>query len=39
MPMANSRSEAPVRRVFRYLSLRGAEGEEAISTDSPRGRE
>ncbi len=37
--MANSRSESPVRRVFGYLSLRGAEGEEPISSGSPRGRE
>jgi hypothetical protein len=37
--MAKSRSESPLRGAFPHLSLRGAEGDEAISKDSPRGRE
>jgi hypothetical protein len=37
--MAKSRSESPLQGVFPLVSLRGAEGDEAISTDSPRGRE
>jgi hypothetical protein len=37
--MAKSRRESPLREAFPLLSLRGAEGHEAISKDSPRGRE
>jgi hypothetical protein len=40
--MANPQSESPLRRAFPFLSLRGASinrGDEAISMDSPRGRE
>jgi hypothetical protein len=36
--MAKSRSESPLREAFPLLSLRGAEGDEAISKDSQRGR-
>ena len=37
--MAKSRRESPVREAFPLLSLRGAEGDKAISEGSPRGRE
>jgi hypothetical protein len=37
--MAKSRSEALLREAFPFLSLRGAEGDEAISKGSPRGRQ
>jgi hypothetical protein len=36
--MAKSRSESLLRGAFSLLLLRGAEGDEAISKDSPRGR-
>jgi hypothetical protein len=36
--MGKSRSEPRLPGVF-FSSLRGAEGDAAISTDSPRGRE
>ena len=35
--MAKSQSEAPLRVAFSLGSLRGAEGDEAISKDSPGG--
>jgi len=35
--MAKSRCESLLRRAFSRVSLRGAEGDEAISKDSPRG--
>ena len=37
--MAKSQSESPLRRAFSLVSLRGAEGDEAISRDSPGGTE
>ena len=36
--MAKSRSESLLQEAFPLLSLRGAEGDEAISKGSPRGR-
>lgn len=39
MLMAKSRSESSLREALTLLSLRGAEGDEAISKDSPRGTE
>ena len=36
--MAKSRRESLLREAFPLLSLRGAEGDEAISKGSPRGR-
>ena len=35
--MAKSRSERPLQEAFPLLSLRGAEGDVAISKGSPRG--
>ncbi|MGA2670140.1 MAG: hypothetical protein ABSF21_01790 [Dehalococcoidia bacterium] len=37
--MAKSRSESLLRSALSLRSLRGAEGDEAISRGSPRGRE
>jgi hypothetical protein len=37
--MAKSRRESPLREASPPLSLRGAEGDEAISKGSPRGTE
>ena len=39
MLMAKSQSESPLRLAFSLVSLRGAEGDEAISRDSPGGTE
>ncbi len=37
--MAKSQSESLLREAFPLLSLRGTEGDEAISKDSSRGRQ